>query len=250
MLKSYLPDLKRELARRLPEEDVRTRLAEIESHLDAAVEAYAELDLGAVDAIATMGCPRRLARELACVATAKPHRWRVVASATALLAFGALMAAFVQLDSSLLTESEVGAIAVGLAATAFGAFRARRPAMGPLAAIAAALVVPMALGRALLCYELPIPGTARPAEGLSAVCLIYRPYVDWRLKSVSVNGAAAVQVADLLANVDPLPRRVAQNVTRAAECAAMAFVVVGGVDLAFAGLGLASLSRRRGHARA
>jgi hypothetical protein len=74
LLEQYLEELGRELARHLPEEDVQTRLAEIDAHLRDGIEGRQELGLDAESAeretLMAFGTARKVAKSI----TANPAR--------------------------------------------------------------------------------------------------------------------------------------------------------------------------------
>ena len=131
MLERYLDDLRRDLAPRLPEEDLQARLAEAESHLREGVEARVELGLSPEDAereaVAAFGKTERIARSTPPARSSPTLRLALLSSG-----YG-LGVAFFVLGYRLIYDHPRGIevlfgiwIALGLA-FAVVSYRARRP---------------------------------------------------------------------------------------------------------------------------
>lgn len=245
MLEAYLRELEDEMSQRLSHEDVQARLAEIAAHLNESVAAYHELGLDEREALEAMGEPRRLARSLAESATEMAHRRRLLSAGLSFLGLGVAVAVRDAYGPGSLTALAALGAHVGLYGTAYGAFRARRRAPVPLAAVALVVVLPIALLRAGIYRELPLPGSAQPVEGLGEASLVYRPYGPERnLECVSIGGRT-YRVADLLKNEVPLARRLVHQSPLALVDGALHLALVGSVDAAGAWLGIAVLAARR-----
>ena len=245
MLDVYLRELEGELAKRLPPEDVRARLAEIAAHLQESVAAHREFGLDERKAFEDMGDPCTLARGLTEVATEKVHRRRLWSAGISLLLFGVYVAVRENYGPGPLTSlTAVGGYA-GLFGTVFGSFRARRHATRSLAIVALILVLPVALVRAGISHELPLPGSARPAEGLGEASIIYRPYGPERNLQSLTYGSRTYRIADLQKDEVPFARRVAHQSLLALGDSALNLMLVGSVDAAGAWLGIVVLAARR-----
>ena len=133
MLEAYLRELEGELARRLPQEDVRARLAEVDAHLRDGIEGRVELGLDAglaeAEAIRVFGPPREVARAMipqAASRTGPRRRWLWSGYALGVLFF--LFGYPLEIASPRFIEGLFvawGTIGLGFAAASF---RARRPA--------------------------------------------------------------------------------------------------------------------------
>ena len=136
MLDAYLLELRQDLARRLPEEDLRARMAEAEDHLREGIEGRVELGLSQEEAereaIKAFGQTQSIARATAPDAGRARRRW--------LDAYWALFAGVVlwsALDTPSMPDAVVGVSWLTLAVIAIGfrlaTFRSGRP--DPLAVL-------------------------------------------------------------------------------------------------------------------
>lgn len=140
MFEEYLEEVRRELSRRLPEDDVQARLTEIEAHLREGIEGRLELGLDPAEAereaIEAFGTVRR-------AATPQELEGRVAWLGLGYAIFLIYLMAGWRLvvANPVMIQVFLGGLTIAAAGFCAASYRARRPAPFKLAAVGAAATV-------------------------------------------------------------------------------------------------------------
>jgi MYXO-CTERM domain-containing protein len=232
----FLAEVAEGLAGRLPANEIPLQMTEIAAHLDDALEACEEMGWSEAAAVSSMGCPRRLARNLAHEASVVWDHRRLHFAAVALAGYGLNLAGLSTFGFPWLTKLVAVVSVAATFGVAYGAFRARSFRLAAIFALGMVLSIPATLLRTHLFVNMAYPG----GRGNSP-----RSLVAFQQARILRNGSAEDMAELNSAAAEPYLVQASRQMPFAIASSASLIAIVSAVDGGFAVLGLAALAVRR-----